>query len=177
MRQIQSPTRRHICRGLALAGLGLIVSPLSAGASALGETADRIVVLKSKRKLLLVRAEHVIAKFPIALGAHPVGAKRKQGDKRTPEGRYRIDALNPNSRYYRALHISYPNAEDIRWAQAAGVAPGGDIEIHGMPEAYGTYDPVVFVKDWTDGCIAVSNRTMDEIWTRVQVDTAVDIIA
>lgn len=113
----------------------------------------------------------------MALGAQPIGHKRQQGDKRTPEGTYRVDALNSHSRYHRALHLSYPNEEDMRRAEAAGVAPGGDIEIHGLPHGWDHYDPAVFMKDWTDGCIAVSDRAIDEIWARVRLDTPVEIIA
>ena len=177
MPQLQSPTRRRFCHGLALAGLALAARPLTAAASILTEPADRILVLKSARTLRLLRGSTIVAEYPVALGAHPIGRKRQQGDKRTPEGTYRVDALNPQSRYHRAMHLSYPNADDIERARAAGLAPGGDIEIHGLPRGYEHYDPAVFAKDWTDGCIAVSNRAIDEIWTMVQIDTVVQIRA
>lgn len=173
----QSPSRRQICRGLAFAACGLVMRPLSTEAATVAEPADLVVVLKSQRKLLLMRHARVIAHYPVALGTQPHGPKRQQGDKRTPEGSYRIDAFNPHSRFHRALHISYPNAEDLREASAAGVVPGGDIEIHGLPRGFERYDPAAFAKDWTDGCVAVSNRAMDEIWARVQIDTPVAIIA
>ncbi|HUZ75934.1 MAG TPA: L,D-transpeptidase family protein [Stellaceae bacterium] len=150
---------------------------MKAEARASGARADRVVVIKSARKLMLLRAGNVLGMFPVALGAHPIGPKREQGDGRTPEGCYRIDGFNSHSRFYRALHISYPNVEDVRRARAAGVAPGGNIEIHGMPNGYGHYDPIAFYKDWTDGCIAVSNRTIDEIWASVGADTTVEIMA
>jgi len=86
-------------------------------------------------------------------------------------------AFNPQSRFYRALHLSYPNADDLLRAREFGVAPGGDIEIHGLPQGFAHYDPPVFYKDWTDGCIAVSNQSMDAIWTRVALGTAVEIRA
>ncbi|HYM02180.1 MAG TPA: L,D-transpeptidase family protein [Stellaceae bacterium] len=170
-------TRRQVCRNLTAAATALFVPSITTKAFAGGVQADRIVVLKSERMLSLLRGASVLATYPIALGRHPVGHKREQGDARTPEGDYQIDAFNPNSRYYRALHISYPNEEDVRRAIAAGRSPGGDIEIHGLPDAWSHYDPVAFFKDWTNGCIAVSNRAMDEIWSRVDVGTAVEILA
>jgi len=177
MSQICLPTRRRVCGDIALAAAALLVRPIKAEAWASGVRADRIVVLKSARKLMLLRAGNVLGTFPVALGARPIGPKREQGDGRTPEGGYRIDGFNSHSRFYRALHISYPNAEDVRTALAAGLAPGGNIEIHGLPDGYGHYDPVAFFKDWTDGCIAVSNHAIDEIWASVGIDTAVDIMA
>jgi len=177
MSRFHSPTRRQVCRGLALAGAALIL-PSAARAVAVipGATADRIVVLKSERKLTLWRDGRLIATYPVALGGNPVGPKRRQGDKRTPEGRYSIDGMNPRSRYYRALHISYPNAEDVRLARVAGLAPGSDVEIHGLSRGFEDYDPAAFTYDWTDGCIAVSNRAIDEIWDRVRVATVIDIL-
>lgn len=177
MSQIRLPTRRQVCRDLTLAAMALFVRPVTAEAEATGARADRIVVLKSERKLLLLQAGKGLGTFPVALGAQPIGPKREQGDARTPEGHYRIDGFNPHSRFYRALHISYPNAEDVRRARAAGVSPGGNIEIHGMPDGYGHYDPVAFFKDWTDGCIAVSNRAIAHIWGSVSIGTAVEIMA
>ncbi len=177
MPRICLPSRRHVCRGLALAATALLARPVVAAARASEARADRIVVLKSERKLILLRAASSLESFPIALGSHPVGPKRAQGDARTPEGHYRIDGFNPQSRFYRALHISYPNAEDVRRARAAGLSPGGDIEIHGLPAGFGHYDPVAFYKDWTDGCIAVSNPAIEAIWASVGIGTAVDIMA
>lgn len=126
---------------------------------------------------MLLRGGSRLAAFPIALGTQPKGPKLEQGDARTPEGHYRIDGFNARSRFHRALHLSYPNAEDMRRARAIGLSPGGDIEIHGLPQGYGDYDPVAFYKDWTDGCIAVSNRAIDEIWASVKIDTPVDILS
>lgn len=176
MSHFSRTTRRQLCRSFLLAGVGVLARPPSADAHPTPHMADRIVVHKAARKLSLRRGGRLLANFPIALGAHPIGPKREQGDARTPEGRYWIDGFNPESRFYRALHLSYPNDEDIQWARAAGVAPGGDIEIHGLPDGFAHYDPASFPKDWTDGCIAVSNRSLDEIWARVQIDTAVDIL-
>ena len=177
MPAIRLPSRRAVCRALTGAGAGFLASPAGAETWAGGGMADFIVVLKTERKVMLARAGRVLKTYPIALGEHPRGPKRERGDGRTPEGLYRIDGFNPQSRYHRALHISYPNADDLRRARLTGRPPGGDIEIHGMPEGYGDIDPTVFSRDWTDGCIGVSNRAIDEIWARVSIDTAVQIMA
>lgn len=138
--------------------------------------ADRIVVLKSARKLELLQGRAVLKTFPIALGEHPTGTKQVSGDGRTPEGTYYIDARQPLSRYHLALHISYPNATDRARAAAAGRDPGGNIMIHGLPNTYrGPLDPVRFYKDWTDGCISVGDRAIEEIWAAVALGTPVEI--
>ncbi|HKT20073.1 MAG TPA: L,D-transpeptidase family protein [Stellaceae bacterium] len=170
-------TRRQLCRDLALAAAGLSAGSFAAKARAGEPIADRILVLKSQRVLLLMRGERRLAQFPIALGAHPIGPKQRQGDQRTPEGLYHVDGFNPRSRYHRALHISYPNEWDVQRALAAGFQPGGDIEIHGLPPDFAHYDPVTFHKDWTNGCISVSDPAMDAIWPRVALGTPVEIRA
>src|SRR6185312_10844713 len=137
--------------------------------------ADEVQVLKSERRLLLLREGRLVKAYPIALGRHPVGAKRRRGDGRTPEGRYTIDHHLPRSLYHRALHISYPNAADRARAARAHVDPGGGIVIHGMPEAAGRRDPDRFYKDWTDGCIAVGNTAIEEIWAAVPDGTPIEI--
>ena len=168
-------TRRLVFGGLTVTAMGLVTP--SAQAETRAESVDGILVLKSERKLLLLRAGSVLESFPIALGACPEGPKRFEGDSRTPEGIYRIAAMNPQSRFHRALHISYPNAEDVRRAREAGRSPGGNIAIHGLPNSYGNYDPVAFYKDWTDGCVAVGNLAIERIWARVSVGTPVEIRA
>ncbi|HLI23126.1 MAG TPA: L,D-transpeptidase family protein [Stellaceae bacterium] len=137
---------------------------------------DRILVLKSKRVLELLHGGKVVKAFPIALGEHPVGAKRFEGDGKTPEGLYYIDGRLPNSRYHLALHISYPNPADTAQAVALGRDPGGNILIHGLPNWYrGPLDPVRFYKDWTDGCVSVGDRAIEEIYAAVDVGTPVEI--
>lgn len=172
-------TRRLVFGGLAVTAAGFAAPSAKAQSDAgpWSERADRILVLKSERKLLLLRGEGVLESFPVALGARPVGPKRFEGDLRTPEGLYYIDAMNPHSRFYRALRISYPNEQDMRQARAAGLPPGGNVEIHGMPNSYGRFDPVAFFRDWTNGCIAVGNRAVERIWARVAVGTPVEIRA
>jgi len=133
--------------------------------------ADRIVIYKARRQMLLLRGESVLRTYRIALGRDPVGHKQQEGDGRTPEGRYLIDRRNPKSAYHLSLHISYPNAEDRARAEARGVAPGGDIMIHGQkPGADGE-------GDWTQGCIAVADAEVDEIWGLVPDGTPVHIEA
>ena len=137
---------------------------------------DKILVLKSARKLELIRDGIVLKIYPIALGANPIGPKRIAGDGKTPEGTYTIDARQPHSRYHLALHISYPNEADRASAAAADRDPGGDIEIHGLPGWYGgPLNPVHFDKDWTHGCISVGDRAIEEIYAAVEVGTPIEI--
>lgn len=140
------------------------------------KVADEVVVLKAQRILELKHAGQTFETFPIALGEHARGPKRQQGDERTPEGLYRIDGRSMHTRWTRELHISYPNAEDRARAERAHVSPGGDIQIHGMPADYGPYDPPLWVKDWTEGCIAVGNAAIVKIWDAVPDGTPIDIL-
>jgi murein L,D-transpeptidase YafK len=131
--------------------------------------ADRIVVNKSLREMLLLRGESVLRTYRVALGPNPAGHKVREGDGRTPEGRYVIDRRNPRSRYHLSLHISYPSQADIQRASALGVPPGGDIMIHGLKDGQRRET------DWTQGCIAVTNEEMDEIWDLAPDGTVVEI--
>ncbi len=126
-----------------------------------------MLVSKKKREMLLLRGESLLRTYRVALGRQPVGPKRQEGDGRTPEGRYTIDRRNARSRYHLSLHISYPDAEDAARAREAGVDPGGDIMIHGLA------DGVRLEGDWTQGCIAVTDEEMDEIWGLVGDGTAI----
>lgn len=132
---------------------------------------DRIVVQKSRREMLLLSGNSVVRSYRVALGRDPVGHKQREGDGRTSEGRYTIDRRNPNSKYHLSLRISYPSPADLDRARAAGVDPGGDIMIHGLKP--GVDHPAT---DWTQGCIAVTNSEMDEIWTLVADGTPVEIL-
>ena len=140
------------------------------------QIADRVVVSKTLRTLDLERNGKVFASFPIALGPDAKGPKREAGDKKTPEGAYRIDWKSLKTKYSRELHISYPGAQDRARAAAAGVEPGGGIFIHGLPSDFGPYDPPVWVKDWTDGCIAVGNAAIVKIWDAVPDGTPIEIL-
>ncbi len=139
---------------------------------------DRVVVYKKKRVLQLCRGDSVLKKYPIALGKSPEGHKMREGDSRTPEGRYILDWRNPNSKYYLSIHISYPNKADKQRADSLGVNPGGAIMVHGYPtgKSASLWSRYWFLgRDWTDGCIAVSNEAMDEIWASVKDGTPIDI--
>jgi len=135
--------------------------------------ADSIVVAKSSHTLTLFRAGQVIKTFRVALGRVPVGDKVRQGDHRTPEGLFYIDARNPGSKYYKALHISYPDAAHQERARELGVPAGGDVMIHGLPDRFKSYGESQADNDWTEGCIALSDQQMDEIWRDVPVGTPI----
>lgn len=159
----------------ALVLLGVSVAGWRASAAPPGPKADLVRVEKAGRRLQLLRGGEIIGSYRVSLGANPRGHKQQEGDERTPEGRYRIDWRNPRSQFHKSLHISYPDAQDRRAAQARGVSPGGDIMIHGMPNGWAW--AWLFLKpfNWTDGCIAVNNREMDEIWGAVADGTPIEI--
>jgi murein L,D-transpeptidase YafK len=139
------------------------------------DKADGVLVLKSPRRLLLLQGGQVLRDYEVALGSSPSGPKRHQGDGRTPEGRYRIDSRVVASRYHRALHISYPNAADREFARRAGVSPGGDVMIHGLPNGERWVGEEHRSFDWTNGCIAVTDDEMNEIWELVDDGTPIEI--
>jgi murein L,D-transpeptidase YafK len=148
---------------------------LSGPASAGAERADRVLVKKSEAKLYIVRDGHAFAEFHVAFGSNPVGAKQRQGDGRTPEGRYILDARNEHSAYHKALHVSYPNAEDRERARRIGVSSGGDIMVHGQPNGWGAFAATTQRSNWTLGCIALADEDMDVVWSSVPVGTPIDI--
>ena len=133
---------------------------------------DRIVVVKDRRRMYLMTGATVVRGYDVGLGSAPQGDKVQRGDGRTPEGRYRIDRRNPESDFFLSLGISYPDRRDWAEAAAQGLDPGGDIFIHGEP----TRGQRPAGRDWTAGCIAVSNRDMAEIYTLVRDGTIVDIV-
>jgi murein L,D-transpeptidase YafK len=137
--------------------------------------ADRVVVYKSERKLVLLSHGKEVRLYKVALGSEPVGPKTRHGDHRTPEGIYTVDSRNPNSHFYKAFHISYPNPTDIATAKKLGVSPGGDIMLHGLPKEYAWVGKAHALHDWTDGCVAVTNEEMDELWKLVPVGTPIEI--
>jgi murein L,D-transpeptidase YafK len=139
-------------------------------------TADLVFIEKKGRRLTLFRGGKPLRSYRVALGFEPVGKKTTEGDGRTPEGRYVIDRHKPNSRFHRALHISYPNAEDKRQAAARGVSPGGDIMIHGLMNGMGWLGKAHLLRDWTLGCIALTNEEVDEIWRMAPDGTTVEIV-
>lgn len=139
------------------------------------ETADRVLIVKSEKKLYLEKNGKVFASYPVVFGSNPKGHKEKEGDGRTPEGNYMIDEKKEDSAYYRALHISYPNEKDIAAAKAKGVSPGGKIYIHGQKNGYGWAARVTQMKNWTKGCIALTNHDMKKVWEAVKEGTPIEI--
>ena len=168
-------SRRILLNSCCAAVLSGLLLSTGAGASTL-ETADRIVVHKSERKLLLLRGERVLRSIDVALGLSPKGPKLREGDFRTPEGSYRLAGRNVNSDYYLALKVSYPNAVDQQRAAAEGVSPGGLIMIHGQPNRPTKSLEYYQKNDWTNGCIAVSNSDMVDIWLMTPDDTPIQIL-
>jgi murein L,D-transpeptidase YafK len=138
--------------------------------------ADKVVVLKGARQLLLLSGDRVIKSFRIALGRNPDGPKIRAGDGRTPEGHYVLDRRNPASRFHRSIHISYPAPVDIERSRALHASPGGDIMIHGVPPGAEPLGSDQADQDWTEGCIALSNPEIDEIWGQVSDGTPIDIL-
>lgn len=136
---------------------------------------DKILVLKAERQLLVYSHGTLIKSYTIALGRSPVGDKQFKGDNKTPEGIYRIHAKNPYSGWHKNLGISYPNATDRRQARLLGHSAGGDIKIHGLRNGRGFIGKFHRWKDWTYGCIALTNEEVDEIYSRTPIGTIIEI--
>jgi murein L,D-transpeptidase YafK len=137
---------------------------------------DRVVVRKAERRLLLMHGGSVVRSYHVALGLSPVGQKERSGDFRTPEGSYRLERRNPRSDYFLSIKVSYPNEGDLKHARARHWDSGGSIMIHGLPNQL-RHDPDYYLShDWTDGCIAVSNADMVEIWMLTPDDVPIDIL-
>ncbi len=137
--------------------------------------ADLVVVEKGERRLTLYSSGIALRSYRIALGREPVGGKEREGDERTPEGRYVIDWRNPRSTFHRSLHISYPSVRDVARARRGGYFPGGAIMIHGTHERLQWLGRAHRLVDWTRGCIAVTNEEIDEIWRAVPDGTPIEI--
>jgi murein L,D-transpeptidase YafK len=148
-------------------------APLSAGEF---PVADKVVVEKAARKLHLISNGEAIRTFNIALGIRPEGTKQHEGDFRTPEGRYLLDRRNPDSEFFLSIRISYPNREDVQAARSNGVDPGGSIMIHGQPNMPTRSEVFYRTQDWTNGCIAVSNSDMIDIWLMTTNNTPIEIL-
>lgn len=140
-----------------------------------GTVADRIEVDKSDRRLDLYDGGVLLRSYSVSLGREPTGRKQREGDRRTPEGRYRIDYRKPDSAFHRALHISYPRPDQLAAARARGEPPGGLIMIHGLPNRLGFVGRFHRLSDWTIGCIAVTNAEIDELWRVVPDGTRIEI--
>lgn len=138
--------------------------------------ADKVLVEKGNRKLHLLRDGEAFRSFDIALGVAPEGDKLQEGDQKTPEGRYRLDGRNPDSDFFLSIRISYPSERDRAEARQKGVDPGGQIMIHGQPNVP-TYSLAYYQReDWTNGCIAVSNSDMIDIWLMTPDDVPIEIL-
>jgi L,D-transpeptidase catalytic domain len=155
--------------------VGAPVPSASAGSAGAYEMADAVLVDKSDRRLYLQRAGRTIAEYPIKLGLNPYGHKQREGDFRTPEGRYRLDWRNPNSEFYLSIRVSYPNREDAAVAHENGHRPGGLIMLHGQPNVPKKPAEHYATRDWTDGCIALSNADMTDVWLRTTVGLPIEI--
>ena len=139
------------------------------------EKADHLRVEKSRHLLSAYRGERLLGSWHVVFGPQPVGPKQQEGDMRTPEGRYIIDFKKPDSAYYKALHISYPNAADRARARRLRVSPGGNIMIHGQKNGYGWAAAATQKSNWTLGCIALSNEDMEQLWRLVDAGTSIEI--
>jgi murein L,D-transpeptidase YafK len=155
--------------------IATVAAPASTGASGHFELADRIVVRKSSRRLLLMHDDRVVAEYPVRLGLNPVGPKEREGDFRTPEGQYWITRRNQFSDFFLSIEVSYPNDSDRTRARRMKAAPGGSIMIHGLPNFPRKPADYYARNDWTDGCIAVSNSDMVDIWLRTRIGLPIEI--
>jgi len=139
------------------------------------EKADSVLVIKSEHKLYLQKKGKNIKSYHVTFGANPKGHKQQEGDERTPEGKYVLDYKKKNSSFYKAIHISYPNNKDKNIAKVKGINPGGLIMIHGQKNGFGWLSFITQRFNWTNGCIALSNGDMDEIWQSVEAGTPIEI--
>ena len=162
-----------VCQRLLLVSLALSMPAVVQA----GEfpTADKVIIEKAARKLYLLQDGEVFRTFDIALGIMPVGDKEREGDFKTPEGNYRLDLRNPNSEYFLSIRVSYPDSQDLAEARRRGVSPGGSIMIHGQPNEPTHSETYYRTQDWTNGCIAVSNSDMIDIWLMTDENTPIEI--
>jgi murein L,D-transpeptidase YafK len=137
--------------------------------------ADRVVVRKSERKLLLFSGDSILRTYKIALGLNPVGHKERAGDFRTPEGTYQLTRRNSRSEYFLSIQVSYPSERDVKRARRNRWDPGGAIMIHGLPNQLRHAPSYYESRDWTDGCIAVTNADMLEIWLLTPENVPIEI--
>jgi len=159
---------------LAAALLGVLPAAVFATSDVL-KAADQILVVKSERRLYLLRDGQPYRSYKVVLGLNPVGQKEREGDFRTPEGRYRLDGRNPSSDFFLSIHLSYPGPDDLARAKSHHIRPGGSIMIHGLPNV--PRRPVDYYRsvDWTDGCIALTNDDMLEVWLLTRDNTPIEI--
>ena len=139
------------------------------------QKADEVLVIKSEKRLYLIKDGDRFASFKVTFGGEPEGHKQERGDQRTPEGRYTLGYKNVNSSFYKSIHISYPNEQDKKNAREKGVDPGDNIMIHGQANGWQFATPLVQLFSWTDGCVALSNKNMDLVWQSVEPGTPIEI--
>lgn len=149
---------------------------ISSCATSAWAAVDQVVVYKAQRIMLLMDKQQEVKRYKIALGRNPIGHKQQEGDSRTPEGSYKLDYINERSSYYRSMHVSYPNAQDKASARQRGVSPGGMIMVHGQPNGYGYLSAATQTRDWTDGCIALTDQEMDDFLSLVKIGTIITIL-
>ena len=140
-----------------------------------GVTIDKILVFKSKHELLAYSNGQLVVTYKIAIGKNPIGDKEYEGDKKTPEGIYSISSKNPNSGYHKNLGISYPNKQDIEKAKQLGRPTGGDIKLHGLKNGQGYIGKFLRWTDWTNGCIALTDGELDELYNHTPIGTPIEI--
>jgi murein L,D-transpeptidase YafK len=151
-----------------------IVVVFASGAHAI-DNAESVLVVKGERRLYLLIDDEPFASFPVTFGSNPDGHKQEEGDGRTPEGEYVLDYKNSSSSYYRSIHVSYPNADDLAAAHARSVSAGGHIMIHGQKNGWESLSWLAQFVNWTDGCVALSNSDMDLVWEAVAPGTPIEI--
>ncbi|MGA3129574.1 MAG: L,D-transpeptidase family protein [Terracidiphilus sp.] len=173
--QSNSGSNHRWTRAAVWCAILIFAVPLMAQPMPPPQKADSILILKKDHVLELLRGGRVIRTYKVALGSGGLALKEREGDGRTPEGHYIIDSRNAASHYHKALHVSYPNDEDRKHAAKLGVAPGGAIMIHGLPNGMGAIGAAHRLYDWTLGCIAVTDQEIDEIWDMVPTGTPVEI--
>lgn len=148
---------------------------LTFDALAIHDKADKVVVFKSKRLMLLLKEGEIMKTYKIALGKDPIGHKTRLGDNKTPEGNYTLTSRKYSDKYHLTIFISYPNESDIENAKRLGVSPGNSIAIHGLPKDLSHLQKLHRRMDWTSGCIAVTNEEIEEIWRLVDDGTPIEI--
>lgn len=167
---------RLAAAGIGLATLGFLLwANWPAAPVASDARADFLIVEKHSRRLLVYSHGVLIREYHLSLGREPVGPKRREGDERTPEGLYRIDHHNPNSRFHRALHVSYPSPADILRARRSDAALGGEIMVHGIQNGLGWLGRAHRFVDWTTGCIALPDPEIEELYRIVPDGTSIEI--
>ncbi|MDQ6768975.1 MAG: L,D-transpeptidase family protein [Gemmatimonadota bacterium] len=168
---------RELCTRSLLGLLAVLVACGSVSESPLpsGVRGDRLLVEKAAHRMGLFRGDSLLKVYRVALSRAPVGDKMQEGDNRVPEGVYRIDRRLEHSRFHRALHVSYPDSAHATRAHALGLAPGGDVMVHGIKNGLGWVGAWQRRLDWTKGCIAVTNAEIDELWRAVPDGAIIEI--